>query len=209
MCTGFEIPLALAAAGGLASAVGGAVSSNEDTTNASNIANARNGVLVQQLNKNTTLGNDARGSFNGSMAQVQPAAFGTAQDAATTARENSITSNLPTITPNTFPGAADSSSLVKGAYASAMEDALAKAKTRATAQGQLGGYGDMFFNQGLKDADAGRQIGTDVNAAKANTALIPALQDFAQADVYKPNSGLGGILQGLGSAFGSFAGGLH
>lgn len=208
MCTGIELPLLLTAIGGVASAAGGAISNGEDTANAKAIADARNGVLVDQLNKNTVLSNDARGKFVGSLDQVQPAAFGAAQDAATATRSNSITSNLPTISPNTFPGAADSSAQVKGAYEKAMEDALGKAQARAGEQAKLGGYGDMFFNQGIKDTDAGRYIGTDVNAAKANVSLIPALQDFKQAEVYKPNSGIGGILQGLGSIFGSYAGGL-
>lgn len=198
--------LALALGGAVLSGVGSSINSNENTTNATNVANARNKVLLDELNKNNVLANDARGTFNTRLAAEQPAATTAQMGAVTGERTAAGTTNLPTINPTTMPGAADSSALVKSSVANAVNDALAKSEANATARGKLGGYGDLFFRQGMQDADAGRTIGTDVAGANANTALIPSLQDLAGADAYKPNSGLGGILQGLGSAFGTYGG---
>jgi hypothetical protein len=128
------------------------------------------------------------------------------QTDATGARAGSINSNLPTINASTFPGAASSSEAVKSAIASSIGQALDTAKQKAASQAALGGYGDLFQRMGLQDADASRNIQTDVGFAQANNALTPQLQDFAEHDASRPNSGVGGLLTGIGSAFGSYAG---
>lgn len=206
MCFGLEaawLPLLISAG---VSAAGSAISSGEDKANAKRVAGARNDVLAHQLNLNTTLGDEARGTFNTRLDQVQPAAIAGQQADVTGQRAASIGSNLPTMTPATFPGAASSSSTTKNAYQTAIDDAVAKSQERATAQANLGGYGDLFFKQGMQDADASRSIATDVNFAKSNAALTPSLQDLAANSAYKPNSGIGAVLQGLGSAFGAYTG---
>lgn len=203
MCWEIAIPMAIS---GVTSAIGGGISRGEDAANAAGIVKARNHVLTDTLNKNTALGDEARTQFNGRVTGMQPGAQD-AQFAGTAAsRAASIDGNLPTLSPSSFPGAAESSSLVKGAMADALEGALAKAHERTAAQAKLGSYGDTFTKMGLEDNQANRNISTDVNFAQANNALLPSLQDFAEQDAYKANSGLGSIIQGLGSAYGSYAG---
>lgn len=203
MCWEMVVPLAIS--GGI-SAIGGNISRGEDAANAKHIADARNKVLTDTMNQNTVLGNDARGHFNNRMVQVRPGAQDAQFAAGAGSRQASIDGNLPTITASTFPGAAESSSLVKGAMAEALEGALSKAHDRTAAQAKLGSYGDVFTGMGLQDNEANRNISTDVNFANANNALLPSLQDFAAQDAYTPNSGLGAVIQGLGSAYGSYAG---
>lgn len=203
MCFETLIPLAIGT--GL-SAAGGAINNSENTANAEAIAKARNNVLVSQTNKNNVIANDSRGIYNTRQDQFQPAALTAQQTDATGDRAAAINGNLPTINATSFPGAADSSSIVKTSIAKAISDALAKSQQTATAQAALGGYGDLFQRMGFQDADAGRRIQTDVNFAQANNALTPELQDFAANSASKPNSGFGGLLTGIGSAFGSYAG---
>lgn len=203
MCFESIIPLAIGTA---LSVGGGLLNKNENDTNAANIATARNDVLASQLGKNNVIANESRGVFNDRLAQVQPAATGQLQTDVTGQRANSINSNMPTINASTFPGAADSSSLVKSSVAKAIGDALATSQQRATAHAKLGGFGDTFQRMGLQDTDASNKIGTSIGFAQANNALTPSLQDFAEQETYKPNSGIGGLFQGIGNAFGSYAG---
>lgn len=200
--------LLAATAGAALGGAGAGITQSENTQNAQNISDARNNVLASQIAKNNTIADDARNIFDARAAQIQPAAVQQQQAGVTGERAASINGNLPTINASTFPGAADSSTLVKSAVAKAVGDALATAQQKATAQATLGGYGDLFQRMGFQDADASRKIQTDVGFAQSNNALTPQLQDFAEHDVTKPNSGLGAILSGAGNALGSFAGSL-
>lgn len=206
MCTGLEIPLLMTAIGGIASAAGGAMTRNDQQANATRDAAARNQVLTDTLGRNQTLANDARTHFDDRLASSQPTAMAANQGQATDSRLAALTGNMPAINPTTMPGAADAPTIVKTAISKALSDAMDKSNAKAGAQAQLGGYGDLFFNQGLADKAASDQIGTDVNFARSNIAMVPALQEMAANGVYQPISPIGGILQGLGSVAGSAAG---
>jgi hypothetical protein len=206
MCTGLEgalIPLVL---GGVTSAVGGAITSGQQQQNAQNQANAENSVLTDTLNQNKVIGADARSTFDNRLASAQPGATAAQQGQLTAARQNTLTSNMPTISPSSMPGAADAPTVVKTAISKALTEAMDQANAKAGAQARLGGYGDLFFNQGLADQGAKDKIGTDVNFANANDSLIAPMQQLAATGAYTPMSPIGGILQGLGSTIGSAAG---
>lgn len=206
MCTGLEgalIPLLL---GGVTSAVGGAITSGQQNANAVNQANAENKVLTDTLTKNKALADDAQGQFATRLAAAQPAATTAQQAQLTGGRQNVITSNMPQINPTTMPGAADAPTIVKSAISQALTEAMDKANAKAAAQSQLGGYGDLFFNQGLQDQSTKNGIDTDVTDANANDNLITPLQQIAANGAYTPISPIGGILQGVGSTIGAAAG---
>lgn len=198
--------LATAAIGSALGGAGAGITQAENTQNAQNISDARNAVLLNQTGKNNAIAADSRGAFDTRMGQIQPAAVQQQQTDVSGQRAGMIDSNLPTINASTFPGSASSSEAVKSAIAQSVGQALDTARQKAASQAALGGYGDLFQRMGLQDSDASRKIQTDVGFAQANNALTPQLQDFAEHDASKPNSGLGAIFTGAGNALGSVAG---
>ena len=87
-----------------------------------------------------------------------------------------------------------------------MKGATDFVNNQATATGNLGGYGDSWFNSGLNEQDAARKIGIGNLFANETKSLISPEQDLGgrgrvQDAVLDP-----GVLQGAGSMLGSYAG---
>jgi len=87
-----------------------------------------------------------------------------------------------------------------------MKNAFDAVKNQATATGNLGGYGDSWFNSGLTEQDAARRIGVGNTFANEDKSLLGPEQDLAQAAAYKTPSPWPGLLQGVGSLLGSASG---
>jgi hypothetical protein len=132
---------------------------------------------------------------------VTPGGLQTAQDAR-------VENNVGAITkPNTYaPSGGDAPPAVGNAYRGDLADAFNFATNEATNSGKLGGYGDQWFNSNLTQQDAARKIGIGNSNAENLKSLLPAEQDIAQAEAYKPPSPWGQILSGAGSMLGSYSG---
>lgn len=203
MCFSALLPLA---AGVATSVIGNQMSQADAQSSAQHTADVRNQVLGGTTERNNALSKDATTIFNGRLGEVQPGAVQAQQGNLTATRQSALDNNLPTIDPNNMPGAADGSALVKSSIARALSEALDKSKETSAANAKLNGYGDLFLSQGLQDQNAGRYIDADTNAAKANNAILPQMQDIAANQNYQPLTGIGGVLSGIGNSVAAAAG---
>jgi hypothetical protein len=90
--------------------------------------------------------------------------------------------------------------------ASQMKNATDFIRNQGTATGNLGGYGDSWFNSNLGEQDAARKIGVGDLFANETKSLIGPEQDLAGAAAYKTPSWIPGVMQGVGSMLGSYSG---
>jgi hypothetical protein len=140
-------------------------------------------------------------AFSSAVGAISPGGLQTAQDAR-------VANNVGAITkPNTYPpSGGNAPPAVGNAYRGDLADAFNFATNEATNAGKLGGYGDQWFNSNLAQQDAARKIGIGNSNAENLKSLLPAEQDIAQAEAYKPPSPWGQILSGGGSMLGSYSG---
>jgi hypothetical protein len=87
-----------------------------------------------------------------------------------------------------------------------MKNATDFIQNQGTATGKLEGYDDSWFNSGLNENDAARKIGIGNLFANETKSLIGPEQDLAGAAAYKTPSWIPGVMQGVGSMLGSYAG---
>jgi hypothetical protein len=187
-----------------ASTAGGLWSRNDALNNAQREANARNGVLSTAINGlNQDYSNINAPAFSGAVGGIPTAAsLKGAQDARTGTILGNVKGPGGGMTPVT-PGAPPA---VAANRAAAMKDATDFVNNQATATGNLGGYGDSWFNSGLNEQDAARKIGIGNLFANETKSLISPEQDLAGAAAYKTPSWIPGVLQGVGSMLGSYSG---
>ena len=122
------------------------------------------------------------------------------------ARSNSSAGNI------SDPAAAGMNDIPVGDAPPAVKSEIAKrmlgvhdaAVARAKALGKLGGYGDVWFENQLRNQAAGRDISTTNNLADTLKPLIGTESQLAGNTVASP---LGSYVSGLGSILGSYAGG--
>lgn len=205
MCTGIE--LALLAGSAALSGGGALMANNQANKQAAAIAKARNDVLNRTLAKNDRIAADSRSVFDRRRQDVEPEAVQQQQQDATTERTDIGESAVTAPVPGSIPLSGSAPNVVTQAFAKRMSDAVGKGKSEAQALGRLGGFGDMWFGQGIGNAAAGREMGVNQNFASGNTGILPYLQDFAEIGATKPMSPIPGIMQAAGQAMGSFAGG--
>jgi hypothetical protein len=74
------------------------------------------------------------------------------------------------------------------------------------AEDNLGGYGDTWFQNNLRDQQASRDIGVTNSYSNEEKSLLPARQQLAQATAYKQPSIWGPVLSGVGSILGAKGG---
>jgi len=203
MCTGFEI---LALASGAAGLGGSLMGMKAEQDNMARMAEARNNELRRTLGKNDKLAEQSRDAYEKRVKDASAETMDAEQTKAVDTRQAAMDTAIdsaPAAEP-TISGSAPS--VVKSELAKRMADTIAGSKAQAARSAKLGGYGDSWLSQGMKDVEAGRDIGQAQNFAQGNMAILPYSQDFAEARAYKPASPVGALLQGLGSIGSSFAG---
>lgn len=207
MCTGLEFIIPLIGAG--LSAAGGYVTMNEQQKNAERQAEARNEELNRTLLKNDSLAEESRDTFNQRFNQSKNAETDKQQKAAEADRAKTAEAaidNAP-VAVEDVPLTGSAPNVIKSDLAKEMGAALQRSKASAKAQAKLGGYGDMWLDQGFQDQAAGRDLAMTTDFANGNMALLPYAQDFAETRATKPISPLGGLLQGFGGMIGGMGGG--
>lgn len=206
MCTGIEILGMLA--GPVLSGVGSMIQQKEMEANQRRMAEARNNELRRVLTKNDELAQRSRETFDARRKASQGEQLEADQKKAEENRQTELTEAAQS-TPAPAQNVALSGSaptVVKSQMAKQMASAIGDAKEQAARLGKLGGYGDMWLNQGFADMQAGRDIAIDSNFAAGNLALLPYQQDIAENRAYKPISPIGGLLQGFGGMLSSYGG---
>lgn len=208
MCTGLEIAAlvasaATAAAGAGVSASGARKSQDEATINNARIAQARNDELRKTLALNDKISAESRNAYKG-VEDTLPD-MPVKQDQLTAERTGQLEAAIPSEDASRIPLSGSAPSVVRSEAAKEMLDATDKAKQTAKALGKVGGYGDLFFDQGLNTQAAGRDVNEYQNFISGNMSLLPYLQDFAGYGAYRPSSGVGEVFQAAGNVLGAAA----
>lgn len=191
------------------SGVGAAIQQREMAKNQQRMAEARNNELRRTLAKNDQLAERSRELFEARRRATEGPELDKAEQEAKEKRsqELEIAAEQTPAPAADVPLAGSTPQVVQSDMAKRFQNAISQSKDQAHKLSVLGGYGDMWLNQGFADTQAGRDLGTYSNFASGNMALLPYQQDFAETRAYKPISPLGGILQGVGGMIGSYAGG--
>lgn len=198
------ITLSLLVGGAAMSAGGGIWGRNDALNNAQREANARNGILSGAIgNLGQIYSNTNAPAFSGAVGAIDPANLGKAQ----TSRTAAITGNLPGAEIAGAPATpSDAPPALAGDRRAALRDAFSNVTGQAKATGNLGGYGDQWFNSNLAAQDAGRKIGVGNSLANETKSLIGPEQDLAAAAAYKTPSPWPGLLKGIGGLMGAAGG---
>lgn len=183
----FIIPAALSAAGSL-------FKQGEANANAGLMTDAMNAERDRALKKNDKLGKKTRGIFDKAVGRYGK--HDKVQANATADRTEGLMSSI--MPAPEVPLSDTSDGVVQSALAKRMADAIKTGTSDAQRAGALGGFGDAWLRQSLKTNDAGRQIGVFNDLARGNMSLLPHLQQLAQLRSYKPSSGIGDVLMGIG-----------
>lgn len=207
MCFGAGAGIGSALIGSLLSAGGSVLSMQQAASQQRAIVDARNKVLNQTLQKNDKIADTARSYFDQRRDQMQPEQAQATQDKATADRTATLDEAVSSQPTNDVPLGGSTPQVVKTEVARKMADAVKYGKSQAQALGKVGGFGDAWFQQGVDNADAGRNIGVQQNLGQGNLAILPYKQDLAELAAYKPASPFGSILTGIGGMMGSYGGG--
>jgi hypothetical protein len=190
--------------GTAASAAGSLISGNSNLNTASKQAAADNGVLSEGINSLNKVysGTNAPAFQSAVNAVPNPTALADAQ----AARTGTITGNMVKPDVNTIPLDPNAPPAVKAAYNSDLGSAFNFDTNAAKAAGNLGGYGDTWFNSGLGEQPAARTIGAGNSIAEEDKSVIQPEQQLASIEAYEPPSIWGQILQGGGNLLGAYSG---
>jgi hypothetical protein len=202
------ITLALLAGSTAASVGGGIISRNEANANAQRIADARNAELLAEQQRLDKLRAENAITLKNTMDTFdQPNQEKAAADAEAQ-RNTEIQANAapPTSDAGEVSLAGNAPKVIKGAIADRMKEAFDRSTTKAKAMATLGKYGDVWGGNNRSVQSGGRNIDTVNGFARAEAALLPALQDLAGFSASKPSSGIGETLSALGSLGGTYAG---
>ena len=199
------ISLGLMALGGGASVLGGGMSASETANNNAAIAAARNKALQETNAKNLAISGQSRDAMGKEIAATTGPMAAAGLAGAQGGAVNTIMSNMaptggePTLS-SSAPKAAQSG------LAAAIAAAHAKSTAKGAAQGNLLGYQTYGRDVAEQDKDLASGINMNNDFVHGNMAILPSIQDYEQIQANKPSSGLGELLQGLGSAAGGYAG---
>lgn len=185
---------------------GAMISSNEAQANQERVANARNSVLSQTLDRQAQWGKEARGLFDTRMNDYQPATQGESLTKAQDARTADITKNVTAPTASDIPLSGSTPEVVKSEISKRMLATFQQAQDRAKAAGKVGGYGDNWLGNNMGVTDTARRVGTINNFSGNDAALLPARQEFAEVGARQPASIWGPILSAGGNIAAAGAG---
>jgi len=192
--------------GAALSGVGSLISMNQQQKDAQARAAARNQELLKNLKKQEGFANEARGLFDTRREALNPEVQAKKLDEAQTSRADEFIGQFAKPSTEGIALSGNAPKIVQSEFAKRFQGALDKNKRNAQNLGRLGGFGQVLFDNSLDNVGLERGIGTINNFSQSENALLPHLQGFAEVEAAKPPSGVGSLLTGLGSAFGSASG---
>lgn len=204
MCTGAE--LALAAASTAASGIGSMMQQNEATKNAQRIQNARNAELDALRTRNKTLADEATGIFEDRLSRQTPEEQQAAQGDIEQKRISELVGAAEAIPQADVSLSGSAPDIVRNEFAKRIGDSVSRASKDAASLGKLGAFSQIQFDNALDNQKTANNISVPVGFAQSNTQMLPYLQNEAEMNATKPSSGIGQILQGVGTAGGYLAG---
>lgn len=203
MCTGVELALMAAGAGGQL------IQANESQRQQDAMVSASNDRLNQFLDRNQQRSDEAAELFRERQSAAEADQAGQSRNEAVQTRETKATEAIDSTAPATAtPTTGSAASVIGKVYESEGAKGRDASKTRARAMAKTSGFGDALFGQDLATANAGRKIGTIGEFASSDAAMLPHYQDLAAAAAGQRNrpGPFGALLSGLGTAGGYYYG---
>jgi hypothetical protein len=190
MCTGMELALMAASAGGQA------LNMVEQNRHASSVAKAQNKRLEQFLGRNRQRQQETAAEFAARQAQVEPESVAEQEGAATDVRQERYDTAAADATAASAPVSRGSIGEIVGGQTAGVSDKVRQSQADAArARAAAGGATDSAFGRMLGDASAAQRIGTTAGLGRADASMLPYFQELAGAQVRRP-SGLGSIMYG-------------
>lgn len=181
MCTGAEIALMAASAGG------NLLQNAAENRYANQVADAQNQRLEQYLKRNRKREDEATALFDQRKDAADPTAVAETESAATDVRQSSYDQA-------TADAATASAPVSRGSLGKVFDSLTSDVREKETArQGETfenraaaSGATDGMFSRMLADAAAGNRLGTVAGFARSDASMLPTYQDLAAATVRKP-----------------------
>ncbi len=189
---------ALLAASTAASAVGSGIQTRNNNRYADSVAAARNEQLRLTRDKQKQLGEQNQVTLADTFSKFaepnQTQALSDAQNTRAAAVDSATTAPAA----NDVPLSGSAPQVIKGAVAQRLLEAFTSATDKNKRLAKLSGYNDTTFGNNLNVNSAGRNIETQNNFSRGEISLLPYSQDFAEAQVKRPDNTLGMVLQTAG-----------
>lgn len=202
MCDPVTLAIGSAAISGLGSVVNGY--EQNQTQNA--MIEARNRATQQELARQRQFQQESAQQFQNTMDKFQPEQ----QAKDLTTQQQTATQNFDAATPKSNVTAdafvsPNAPKVVQDAANKSVGDVFSRAGGLNTALGGLAGYGQTFFNNNLNLNSSARKLATTSDLARTSAAVNGLEQNAAYRNAYRPNSGIGDVLQFAGNvgAYGS------
>lgn len=204
MCVPGLDPITIAALA--ASAAGTALTGYEQNQTQNAMIGARNSATQAELLRQQDFQRQADATHQATMTKFKPeqqAKDLTTQQA--TATEN-YTANTPSAATTTTPTSAGAPRVVQDAAAKSAGDVFRRASNYNAALGNLTGYDQRFFNNNLNLNSSARKLATTSDFARTSAAVNGIEQNAAYRNAFRPNSGMGDLLQ-FGGNVGAYGAG--
>jgi|694.fasta_scaffold24971_10 hypothetical protein len=179
------------------SAAGGSMARGEADRNATREVKARNRELGVLNNKADAATGANQTVLGDTIRAIDPAMLGRSQNTRVAAAE----SNLPGAMED-IPMSANAPQVAQAEYAKRMQEAIAKSKTTAGNLGRLAGFDQQQFDIGMGTNAAQQDIGFNNAPVQGQARIMPHLSDFRAIEAYRPSSGIGQMMQAMGSVMG-------
>ena len=190
------------------SGVGSIINGSEKNRTLSNQIAARNAATQAELQRQKAFQQrsalDYGNTANAFSPDAQAKALSTEQAAAT----EGVQANSPTAAISAAPITSNSNApkVVQDAAKKTVSDIFARDASRNDALGTLKGWDQRMFGNELTLNTGARKLATTSDFARTSAGVNGLEQDTAYRNAYRPNSGIGDILQFAGNV-GSFGGG--
>jgi hypothetical protein len=169
----------------------------EADRNATREVKARNRELGVLNNKADAATGANQTVLGDTIRAIDPAMLGRSQNTRVAAAE----SNLPGAMED-IPMSANAPQVAQAEYAKRMQEAIAKSKTTAGNLGRLAGFDQQQFDIGMGTNAAQQDIGFNNAPVQGQARIMPHLSDFRAIEAYRPSSGIGQMMQAMGSVMG-------
>jgi len=188
------------------SAAGAGVNAYETNKNQSSMIEARNAATQAELGRQKGYQAKSNEIFGKSVDGFAPAT----QSANLANNQQTVASafqgNAPTAQSVGSISSGTAPSVVKTAEATKVGDILNLGKASNTARGNLFGYSQNQFNNKLNLNDTNRNLDLNTDLSKTSAGVGKLEQDANYKNAFRPNSGVGDIMQ-LAGSFGAYSGG--
>lgn len=200
------IGVGLVAGGTALSAGGNMLGQYGALKNASSEASAANSVLASNILTQKGYQDSNENTLQSDLNNYAPATQGADLATAQGARGAADAANITPTNAGSVPLSPGAPPAVSQAYAQRGAAANTFAKNEATADGNLGGYGDTWLNNSLGDQSANRTIGVNNDLSGIESSLLAPEQQLAETQAYQTPSIWGPLLTGAGGIMASAGG---